>query len=450
MVAIVSHKREAIQRAVREMYTAVAARPQEKFHFPTGRAACEAVGYPAGLLDGIPERALESFAGVGCPFAADVIREGDRVLDVGSGSGSDALICARLVGPGGRVYALDMTPRMREKLARTAAEAGVRQLEVLAGEAEAIPLPDASVDVVTTNGVLNLVPDKARAIAEIHRVLKPGGRLQVSDIALTQPVADRFRQDPQMWAECVVGAVEEERYLAMLRSAGFEQIERLGDLDYFGLSNSEKTREVAGLFNAHSVTLRARKPVHATQAAPVPSARRALVSLFNELGGVAGAVLAWLACAGVPALVAALGALGAGEFASHAYLIPVYAAFLGLSTWLLWRSGRARREFGPFWLALAGSSFAIVTTWLAVVRIAPWLGWWSYAGVAGVVAASLWSYLLGRRPETCLQELRFEASRRTLQRPAAQRVAFHATSVLAIAAALYGLYLSVDAFAGYY
>jgi len=449
VVAIVSHKREAIQRAVREMYTAVAARPEEKFHFPTGCTACAAVGYPPELLDGIPARALESFAGVGCPFAADVIREGDHVLDVGSGSGTDALICARLVGPRGRVYALDMTPRMREKLARTAAEAGVRHLDVLAGEAESIPLPDASVDVVTTNGVLNLVPDKARAIAEIHRVLKPGGRLQISDIALVQPVADRFRQDPQMWAECVVGAVEEERYLAMLRNAGFENVERLGDLDYFALSHSQKTREVAGLFSAHSVTLRARKAAQAVQAIPVSPARRALVSLFNELGGVIGAVLAWLACAGMPALVAALGALGAGEFASHAYLIPAYAAFLGLSTWLLWRSGRARREFGPFWLALAGSAFAIVTTWLAVLRIAPWLGWWSYAGVAGVVAASLWSFLLGRRPETCLEELRFEASRRAEPRPAVQRIAVRAISLTAIAVALYGLYLSVDAFAGY-
>jgi len=448
MVAIVSHKREAIQRAVREMYTAVAARPQEKFHFPTGRAACEAVGYPAALLAGLPARALESFAGVGCPFAAEMVREGDRVLDVGSGSGTDALICARLVGPGGRVYALDMTPGMREKLARTAADAGIANLEVLAGDAESIPLPDASVDVVTTNGVLNLVPDKARAIAEIHRVLRPGGRLQISDIALARPVAERFRQDPQMWAECVVGAVEEERYLAMLRSAGFEGVERLSALDYFGLSNSAKTREVAGLFSAHSVTLRATKSVLAAQVAPVSPTRRALVGLFNELGGVAAAVLAWLACAGLPALVAAFGAIGAGELTSHAYMIPAYAAFLGLSVWLLWRSGRARREFGPFWIALGGAGFAIVTTWLAVVRIAPWLGWWSYAGVGVIVAASLWSFVLGRRPETCLEEMRYEARRRVMPRSSARRLALSSSSMLAAAAVLYGLYLSVDAFAG--
>jgi len=447
MVAIVSHKREAIHRAVREMYTAVARSPEQKFHFPTGRQACEAVGYPPALVASVPARAVESFAGVGCPFAADIVREGDRVLDVGSGSGTDALICARLVGSQGRVYALDMTPGMREKLRQTAAEAGIDNLDVLEGDAESIPLPDASVDAVTTNGVLNLVPDKARAIAEIHRVLKPGGRLQISDIALARPVADRFRQDPQMWAECVVGAVEEERYLAMLRNAGFEQVERLGDLDYFGLSGSAKTREVAGLFNAHSITLRALKPQLAAQAKPASPTRRALLNLFNELGGVLGAVLAWLACAGMPALVAALGALGAGQLASHAYLIPAYAAFLGLSVWLLWRSGRARREFGPFWAALGGGVFATAATWLAVVGIAPWLGWWSYAGVAAVVAASLWSFVLGRQPEHCLEEMRFEASRRVLRRSPALRVALGASSALMVAVALIGLYLSVEAFA---
>jgi len=447
MVAIVSHKREAIHRAVREMYTTVAKSPAQKFHFPTGREACDAVGYPPALVASVPARAVESFAGVGCPFAAEVVRGGDRVLDVGSGSGTDALICARLVGAKGRVYALDMTPGMREKLAQTAAAAGITHLEVLAGDAESIPLPDASVDVVTTNGVLNLVPDKARAIAEIHRVLRPGGRLQISDIALARPVAERFRQDPQMWAECVVGAVEEERYLAMLGNAGFEEVERLGDLDYFGLSRSAKTREVAGLFNAHSVTLRAVKPQFAPQARPVSPTRRALVKLLNELGGVVAAVLAWLACAGMPALVSAMGALGAGEFASHEYLIPAYAGFLGVSVWLLWRSGRTRGELGPFWLALAGSVFALLSTWVALIGIAPWLGWWSYAGVAGVMGASLWSFILGRRPESCLAEMRYEARQRVARRAPALRLAYRASSLAVVAVALYGLYLSVGAFA---
>lgn len=443
MVAIVSHKREAIQRAVRDMYTAVAARPEEKFHFPTGRDACRAVGYPPALLAGIPDRALESFAGVGCPFAADVVREGDRVLDIGSGSGTDALICARLVGPQGRVYALDMTPRMREKLAQTASAAGIAQLEVLAGEAESIPLPDASVDVVTTNGVLNLVPDKARAIAEIFRVLRPGGRLQISDIALARPVADRFRQDPQMWAECVVGAVEEERYAAMLRNAGFADVDRLAELDYFGLSNSAKTREVAGLFNAHSVTLRASKPEHAVAPRPVSPARRALVGLANELGGVVAAILAWLACAGMPALVAALGAVGAGQFASHAYLIPAYTAFLGVSTWLLWRTSRMRGEMRPAWLGAGGALVAFLTTWISLAGIYPPAGWAAYAGLAAVVAASVWSFVLARRPGNCLEEMVREAELRAAAPPLGQRLTRGATIGLLTAGAVYLMYASL-------
>jgi len=446
MVAIVSHKREAIHRAVREMYTVVASSPKRSFHFPVGRAACEAVGYPPALLASIPERAVESFAGVGCPFAAGFVREGDHVLDVGSGSGTDTLISAQLVGPGGRVYALDMTAGMRDKLRQTAAAAGIGNVEVIEGDAESIPLPDASVDVVTTNGVLNLVPDKARAIAEIHRVLRPGGRLQISDIALTRPVAERFRQDPQMWAECVVGAVEEDRYVGMLRNTGFEEVERIADLDYFGLSTSEKTREVAGLFNAHSVTLRAVKPRFAAQKAPVAPTRRAVVSLFNELAGVVVAVLAWLACAGFPAFVAAMAAVGAGEFAGHAYLIPAYAGFLGLSVWLLWRTARARGRFGPPWLALVGAVFAVAATWLALVGVARWLGWWSYLGVGAVVAASIWSFVLGRQPENCLLEMRYEARQRQAGVSPVRRVTVSALSVAAASAALYGLYLSVVTF----
>ena len=443
MVAIVSQKREAIHRAVRDMYTAVACEPGQQFHFPTGRAACELLGYPPDCLAALPEAALESFAGVGYPFAAGVIREGDRVLDVGSGSGTDALISARLVGPRGRVYGLDMTEQMRAKLRATAAAAGVANLEVLEGDAEAIPLPDASVDVVTSNGVLNLVPDKPRAIAEIHRVLKPGGRLQLADIALARPVAERFRQDPQLWAECVVGAVEEERYLALLRDAGFEGVERIADLDYFSLSSSAKTREVARLFNAHSVALRAQKPL-AAGAQPAVPVRRAALNLTREVAGVAAAVVAWLTCAGIPALLAAFGAIGAGSLARHAYMIPAFAAFLGLSVWLLWRGGRPRGEMRPFGLALAGAVFAVVTTWLSLARMAPAaVGYAAYAGIAAVVAASVWSFVLARRPGNCLDEMILESRARERRGRPGRRLALGALSV---AAGLYGLYWATSTF----
>lgn len=445
MVAIVSQKREAIRRAVLDMYTAVAGSPQARYHFPIGRAACAALGYPEDILAGLPERALESFAGVGYPFAAGVVQEGDHVLDVGSGSGTDALICARLVGPRGRVTALDMTPDMRAKLAAAAAAAGFVNVEVLAGEAESIPLPDASVDVVTTNGVLNLVPDKARALAEIFRVLKPGGRLQIADIALARQVAERYRQDPRMWAECVVGAVEEERYLTMLRNAGFENVERLRELDYFALSSSDETRQVARLFNAHSVALRAVKPVLADSKAPVPL-RRAVAELGEGLAGIGVAVLAWLACAGAPAVLAALGAVGAGSIAEHAYMLPAYAAFLGFSVWLLWRSGRLRGEPRPFWLGLVGAAFAIGTTWLALVGLAaPSLALWSYAGIIAVVGASVWSFLLSRRPGSCLDEMVREAQLRERRGPPVRRMLKAALAASLVMATLYGMYWSVHA-----
>jgi SAM-dependent methyltransferase len=446
MVAIVSHKREAIQRAVRDMYTAVATAPDQAFHFPTGRSACQLLGYPAAQLDRLPQQALESFAGVGYPFAAGAIRDGDHVLDVGSGSGTDALISAALAGRRGRVYALDMTPGMRDKLRAAAAAAGVTNLEVLDGDAEAIPLADQSVDAVTTNGVLNLVPDKARAIGEIFRVLKPGGRLQISDIALSRPVAERFRQDPQMWAECVVGAVEEERYLALLRNVGFERVERLGDLDYFGLSSNARTREVAGLFNAHSVTLRAEKPRAAARGGG-GAGTRSLLNLASEITGVAAAVVAWFVCAGAPPLLAAFGAIGAAGLAQHAYMFPAFAALLGVSVWLIWRSGRLREDLRPFWLALGGAVFAIATTWMALVGIATGVAWFSYAGIAGLVGASAWSFVLSRARGDCAAEMIRDARRRRRRRSLAWRLLTATLGGLLAAATLYGLYVSVQAFA---
>jgi len=446
MVAIVSHKREAIHRAVRDMYTAVATAPDQQFHFPTGRRACEVLGYPAQQLAPLPQSAVESFAGVGYPFAADVIRAGDHVLDIGSGSGTDALISASIVGRAGRVYGLDMTAGMREKLRAAAAAAGVTNLEILDGDAEAIPLPDQSVDVVTSNGVLNLVPDKAGAFAEIFRVLKPGGRLQIADIALAKPVSERFRQDPQMWAECVVGAVEEERYLAMLRNVGFNRVDRLHALDYFGLSANAKTREVAGLFNAHSITLRAERPREAVQPAAASTGRAAL-KMLAEIAGVGGAVIAWLVCAGAPVLLAAFGAIGAAGLAEHAYMFPAFAGLLGVSVWLIWRSGWLREDLRPFWLALAGAVFAVAATWVALVGILPALGWWSYLGVAAVVGASLWSFVLGRQPGHCVNEMIREAKWRERRGAVTQRLTTAMLSGALIVATLYGLYASVVAFA---
>ena len=260
MVAILSNQRQVIFDAVRRMYTDVALMPEREFHFPTGRRACEFVGYPAERLDRLPATAVESFAGVGYPFAAAVIRPGDTVLDIGSGSGTDALIAAGLVGLTGRVIGLDLTQAMRDKLRSNAAAAGADNLEVLAGNAEAIPLPDASVDVVSSNGVLNLVPDKPRAIREVARVLRPGGRLQIADIVVQTLPSDACRSQAELWAECIVGATTAETYTAEFEAAGLCDVEVLSRSDYFSGSCNAETRRVAGSFGAHTVVLRARKP----------------------------------------------------------------------------------------------------------------------------------------------------------------------------------------------
>jgi len=254
MVAVYSDNREFIFKAVRTMYADVAQNPGKVFHFPTGRLACLFVGYPAAQLDLLPATAVESFAGVGYPFAAGVIGPGDTVLDIGSGSGTDALLAGTLAHCG-KVYGLDMTEAMLDKLRRNVQAMGATQIHPLPGNAEEIPLPDNSVDVVTSNGVLNLVPDKARAFAEIARVLRPGGRLQLADIALQNPVSEKSRADPKLWAECVVGAVIEDDYLALLHQAGL-QIEVLIRHDYFSGSASADTRRAARSLGAHAITLR--------------------------------------------------------------------------------------------------------------------------------------------------------------------------------------------------
>lgn len=265
MVVITANQRDIILDAVRTMYTAVADRPDEEYHFPTGRRACEYVGYPAEELDRVPSAAIESFAGVGYPFAAEGIREGDVVLDVGSGSGTDLLIAALRTGPHGCALGLDMTDAMRQKAAanaRAMEEDGeeIGSVELLEGMAEEIPLPDASVDVVTSNGVLNLVPDKPAAVREIHRVLRPGGRVQIADIVVRELPSDACRAEPQLWAECIVGATRKDEYLETFRETGFQPVEQLSTLDYFAASGSESTRRTAGGFGAYSIVMRAHKP----------------------------------------------------------------------------------------------------------------------------------------------------------------------------------------------
>ncbi len=251
--------RTSILDAVQEMYDEVATCPTRGFHFPTGRPACEYVGYPEDDLDALPPSAVESFAGVGYPFLANRIREGDTVVDVGSGSGVDVLIAAKRTGPNGRVIGVDMTRSMIEKATANLKASGVAHAWLVEGDAENLPVDDATADVVTSNGVINLVPDKDRAFAEIHRVLKPGGSIQISDIVLTKPVSTKSKANSALWAECIVGAEPEQEYLELIRRAGFEDVLVIDRLDYFARSDNESTRNAARDLGAHTIVLSARK-----------------------------------------------------------------------------------------------------------------------------------------------------------------------------------------------
>lgn len=190
---------DELREQVRDKYRAVASAPDDVYHFHTGRPLAARLGYDAALVDPLPDRAVESFAGIGNPFSLRRLEPGDRVVDVGSGAGFDSFVAAGLVGPGGQVVGVDMTPEMLEKSRNTAETLRMGNVEFRKGLAEALPVEDGWVDVVISNGVINLCPDKQAAFAEIHRVLRPGGRLQFADIANGRPVPPEALRDIDLW-----------------------------------------------------------------------------------------------------------------------------------------------------------------------------------------------------------------------------------------------------------
>lgn len=247
-------KRE-VEQAVQEMYEEVASSPDEEFHFPTGRRSCLHLGYPREELDAIPGSAVKSFAGVGYPFLADIINPGDTVVDIGSGSGVDVLLAALKAGPDGRVWGVDITPAMIRKARENIEKTDIKNIKIVEGQAIDIPLDDATADIVTSNGVINLVPDKERAFEEIYRILKPGGRIQISDIVLSKPVSEKSKSNARLWAECIVGAEPVEDYLDLVRAAGFKNVTVIDRLDYFDRSPNESTRTAAKNLGAHTIVL---------------------------------------------------------------------------------------------------------------------------------------------------------------------------------------------------
>ncbi len=211
-----------LEQKVKDMYRDVALNPRGEYHFEMGRPLAEKLGYEKESLDLIPAPSIESFAGVGyfCDIAN--FREGEKVLDLGSGSGMDTFITALQVGSSGHVTGIDMTDEQLEKATRVAKEGNFENVTFTKGYLEQLPFPDASFDAVISNGVINLCPDKEKVFAEIARVLKPKGRLAIADIVTEQQLPENITCDSTLWASCIGGAGQEDTYKNSIEKSGME------------------------------------------------------------------------------------------------------------------------------------------------------------------------------------------------------------------------------------
>ena len=189
---------ELLKCEIKKTYAAVSQEPERDFIFPTGRAWAEDLRYPEELAR-VPDAAVESFAGVANPWDLGRLERGERALDLGCGAGTDSLVAAQMVGHHGHVTGIDMTPEMLAKARGAAAEMDVANVEFVESEAEQLPFPDASFDVVISNGVIDLIPDKDAVFAEIFRVLTPGGRIQIADVTIQNPVSAEGRRNIDLW-----------------------------------------------------------------------------------------------------------------------------------------------------------------------------------------------------------------------------------------------------------
>jgi ubiquinone/menaquinone biosynthesis C-methylase UbiE len=209
--------------------------------------ACDCTGavrfYSAEELAGLPDSVADASLGCGNPLAIAELQEGEVVLDLGSGGGIDVFLAARQVGPGGKVIGLDMTPEMIKLARNNAKKIGATNVDFRYGEMEDIPLPDASVDAVISNCVINLSPDKDAVFSEVYRVLKPGGRMSVSDIVVDGQLPQAIRQNLASWAGCIAGALDEKDYLGKIRRAGFEEVEVLSR-DYSEIDEAAEWEDV--------------------------------------------------------------------------------------------------------------------------------------------------------------------------------------------------------------
>jgi arsenite methyltransferase len=190
---------DVLRDEIQKTYTNVSEHQDQDFIFPTGRLWAESLGYPEKELARVPEASAQSFAGVANHFTLGSLNQGETVVDLGCGAGTDLLIAAQMVGPAGRAIGIDITPSMVERARQGAGEMGLDNVEAHEGPIEQLPLPDESVDVVISNGVIDLVPDKDAVFSEIKRVLKPGGRLQLADVVIHREVSEEAKRDIDLW-----------------------------------------------------------------------------------------------------------------------------------------------------------------------------------------------------------------------------------------------------------
>jgi ubiquinone/menaquinone biosynthesis C-methylase UbiE len=254
----VSFDPKVLESKVKAMYRSVAENPHGEFHFEMGRALAERLGYPASDLDRIPPESIESFAGVGYYFHLAHLNEGETVLDLGSGSGMDTFFAALKVGPAGKVIGVDMTDEQRAKANRLRERDGFLNVTYVKGYIEDVPCPPASVDVVISNGVINLAPDKSKVFREAFRLLKSGGRFAISDIVTEKQLPETIVCNSTLWAACIGGAAQQDNYRAQIEAAGLRVAKVEDNPAYQFISDNAKG--ASRKFGVKSISLLAVKP----------------------------------------------------------------------------------------------------------------------------------------------------------------------------------------------
>ncbi len=248
---------EKLEQEVKSVYQSVAGTPDNEFHFEMGRDLAERLGYDPRDLDEIPQEAIDSFAGVGHHF--DFVEFADRdVLDLGSGSGTDVFVAARHVGDTGSVTDVDMTVEQLEKARGLRDDAGFDRVSFEQSQIEDLPFDDGMFDIVVSNGVINLSPEKARVFEEAYRVLRAGGQLAISDIISETQMPDSIKTDADLWAACIGGAMQIDRYREVVETAGFVDVEVRENSEYEFIS--EQAANACQKYGVKSISLSARKP----------------------------------------------------------------------------------------------------------------------------------------------------------------------------------------------